>query len=321
MKTKTIFVIILIFFFKTTFAQYKGYWSYSAAADTKGEVIAVYFTGDVCKIWSLKDGQLLYNDKKDAFGYASKMLKYKIQNADWKKRNTSIGKGRMFDNSKGDSSESYEIKYGAEEFTRFNINVDYNGTSQVFLDVDNKICLFKDTDKGITTLYSVPYISSPDFKSGKKYICMKKILSRTNLKYNYLLDPSISPTGKYAFLQNYGVMIDLEKNKELWNITQLEPDGKYFDYNTFAFNTDETLIAISEVAASPNSVFIYSVNNGKKMEELTIPKVFQERLEYLKIYPASDMKSYIVDGKIKLVEERECWLVKADGTMLMLKVE
>lgn len=319
MKTKTILITILTLFFKTSFAQYKEYWSYSGAADAKGEVIAVYFTGDVCKMWNISDGQLLYNDKVDAFGYASKMLKYKIQNKDWKKRNTSTRKSRVFDNSRDYSAESYEINYGTEEFTRFNINVDYNGTSQSFIDVDNKICLFTDVDKGITTLYNVPHVSSPDFKGGKKYIAMKKILSRNKLNYSYLLNPSISPTGKYAFLNNIGIMVSLEKNKELWNIKQ--PEGKYTNYHTFAFNSDETLIAISEIATSPNSIFIYSVNNGKKMEELTVPEDIVERLEFIKIYPASDMKSYIVEGKIKLGEERECWLVKADGTSLLLKME
>ena len=147
MNTKTILAVILLLFFKTASAQYKDYWSYSGAADAKGEVIAVYFTGDICKMWNISDGQLLYNDKVDAFGYASKMLKYKIQNKDWKKRNTSTRNSRIFDNTSGNNFDSYEINYGTEQFTRFNINVDYNGTSKAFPDVDNKICLVKDVDK------------------------------------------------------------------------------------------------------------------------------------------------------------------------------
>ena len=319
MNTKTILAVILLLFFKTASSQYKDYWSYLGSPDAKGEVLAIYFNNASCKIWNISDGELIYNDKIDAFGYASKMLKYKIQNNGWKERNTTTSKSRMFDNSKNYSYESYSIKYGTEYFTGFNINVDYNQTSKAFLDVDNKISLFTDVDKGITTLYSIPHVSSPDFKSGKKYIGMKKILSRNNLNYSYLLNPSISPTGKYAFLNNIGIMVSLEKNKELWNIKQ--PEGKYTNYHTFAFNSDETLIAITDIDVSPNSVFIYSVNNGKKMEEHTVPKDIVERLEKIQIYPASDMKSYIVEGKIKLGEERECWLIKADGTSLLLKME
>ena len=319
MKTKTTLVVILALFFFTAFAQYKDYWSYSGAADAKGEVIAVYFTGNICKMWKISDGELLYNDKVDAFGYASKMLRYKIQNNDWKKRNIITRNSRIFDNSGGNNFDSYQLYYGTEEFTRFNINVNYDATSQAFPDVDNKICLFKDIDKGVSTLYNIPHVSSTDFKSGKKYIAMKKIISRSKLKYNFLLDPSISPTGKYAYLQEYGVMISLEKNKELWNITQA--DAEKFDYTTYAFNTDETLIAIAEIAASPNSISIYSVNNGKKVEERSIAKDLIERLEFIKVYPASDMKSYIIEGNVKQGKDRECWLVKADGTSQLLKME
>lgn len=319
MKSKAILLAIFTLFSITAFAQYKDYWSYSGAADAKGEVIAIYFTGDVCKMWNLSDGQLLYNDKVDAFGYASKMLKYKIQNSDWKKRNIITRKSRVFDNSSGDNFDSYQIYYGTEEFTRFNTNVNYDGSSQVFPDVDNKFCLFKDIDNGVFTLYKVPHVSSPDFDSGKNYIAMKKIIFRSNLKYNYLLDPSISPSGKYAYLQNYGVLVSLEKNKELWNITQKE--GEYFDHTTYAFNTDETRIAIAQIATSPHSIIIFDVEKGKKIEELTVPKDLVERLQHLTVHPASDMKSYIVDGKLKLSEDRECWLVRADGTSQLLKME
>jgi hypothetical protein len=319
MKTKTLKLLFLLLS-QSIFAQYSAsIFPYAGAADIKGEAIAIYYSWDICKIWNLSDGQLLYNDKVNAFGYASKMLKYKIQKSDWKNRDITIKKSRAFDSSNNDSHESIQVQYGGEEFTRFNINVDYEQSGIVYSDVDNKIAIFRVTVEDKTMIYNVPHVSSPDFKSGKKYIAMKKIVERKNVKYPALTDPLISPTGKFAFFITYGLMISLEKNQELWNITQKNGDG--YDYNTAAFSADETQIAISDLVNAPNSVYIYSVINGKKINEYTVPKNLSERLEDLKIYPASDMKSYIVDGKIKLEEIRECWLIKADGTSQLLKME
>ncbi|MBK7434221.1 MAG: hypothetical protein IPI66_10185 [Chitinophagaceae bacterium] len=318
MRTTTLLAILLSLFSNSLFAQYSGYWSYKGYADAKGEVVAVHFNNDTIKLWRIGDGELVYNDKPGAFGYASKMLRYKIQDVDWKKRDISISKSRM--NSYDGSEDSYSVKYGPEYFTGFGVKIDYAGTGKTFFDVDNKITLFKEEVAGETTLYNVLHLSSPDFKgTGPNYTNMKKVLKRKGLEYQYLFDPLISPSGKYAFLYNYGVMVSLEKNKELWNITQ--KPGKNYQSFHIAFSMDESQIAVTDIEATPYSIFIYSVNKGNKEGELVLPLELQKRLKTFRIFPASDMKSYIVDGEVNNENFRECWLVKADGTTQKLKLQ
>jgi hypothetical protein len=311
MKASVLIVIFLSVFFHTSTAQYSRYWSYKGYADAKGEVIAVHFNNDTLKMWRISDGELVYNDKKDAFGYASKMLRYKIQDVDWKGRDISVSKSRM--NSSDVNEDSYSVKYGPDYFTGFGVKIDYAGTGKVFFDVDNKITLFKEQVAGETTLYNVLHLSSPDFKStGPNYTNMKAVIKRKGLEYAYLFDPLISPTGKYAFLYNYGVMVSLEKNKELWNITQ--KIGAQYEHFRTAFSMDESQVAITGIDATPYNIFIYSVDKGKLVSELVMPQDLQNRLQSFQIFPASDMKSYIVEGEVKNETFRECWLVKADGT-------
>jgi hypothetical protein len=317
MKTTAILFIFLSCLFHTSTAQYSRYWSYKGYADAKGEVVAVHFNNDSIRLWRISDGELLFNGNTNTFGYAGKMLRYKIQDEDWKKRDISVSKSRM--NSYDLKEDSYSVKYGPDYFTGFGVKIDYAGTGNSFFDVDNKITLFKEKVDGITTLYNVLHMDAPDFKStGPSYTNMKEVIKRKGLEYAYLFDPLISPTGKYAFLYNYGVMVSLEKNKELWNITQKV--GAQYEHFRTAFSVDESQVAITGIDATPYSIFIYSVNKGKLLTELVMPQDLQNRLNTFRIFPASDMKSYIVEGEVKNETFRECWLVKADGTTQKLSV-
>lgn len=326
MKKITTLTLLLGLFCSNLVAQY-DYKNYSKSGpDSKGEVMAIYFDyfDSKCKIWRLSDGELLYNDTKTAFGYASKMLRYKIQEINFKGRDVSYSKATIRDSKQ--QFDNYHVKYGDDYLTSFATNVKPIGfVGPLYYDIDNKITLFYEVTNELTTLYNVIPRSSPKFDSKnkskiiKKYKNMQMILERKDLNSGALLYPVISPTGKYVFYPYYGVLLSLEKNKELWNITQNEGrENPYFDV---AFSVDETEIAISNKKTAPNSIYIYEVKNGKKLKELSVPETLQNRLNIEKIHPASDMKSYIVEGVDKNEKKAECWLVKADGTTQLLKME
>ena len=78
MKPSAFLIFLLSLIPNTILAQYSSYWSYKGYADAKGEVVSVHFNNNTVKMWRISDGELVYNDDLNAFGYASKMLRYKI---------------------------------------------------------------------------------------------------------------------------------------------------------------------------------------------------------------------------------------------------
>lgn len=299
-------------------AQYSdAYWPYKGAADGAGEIITVFFNNDTVKMWRVADGELVFNDKEGAFGFSSRMLRYKVQAKSWKSRNTREEQTTV--RSYDGNTQSVRIKEGGDWFAGFNVDLVPGALNTTYMDVDNKITLFSEISDGKASLYSVLHVNDPKFNGlkTKHYSNMTKILSRKGLEKKYIFEPLTSPSGKYAFLTDYGVMISVEKNKELWDITKQLSNGEYDGYDV-VFSSDETQVAIADFADAPDVVRIYDVKKGKVLQEFSVADALKQKLENYSMYMSSDMKSYIVDGKVKGKAQRETWLVKADGSMKQL---
>ena len=297
-------------------------WTYGVVPDSLSNVIGVKFNNQnkasYLNIWKLDDGELLYSDKIDAFGYSSRMLRYKMQDSDWKGRNIKIKQSGIRDETGG--FKKFYLYNGEEFFTGDNVSFDAS-KQNVFNDVDNKRTLYKETVNEVTTLYSIVNYKDPKFNSSAgKYKNATKILSTKNIFRDYLYDAKFSCTGKYAFLPNIGIMIDLDKNKEVWNITKKNARNDYESFFSFAFSPDDSQIAIQEGEEKKICINIYNTKNGKKVSTLKAPDSIISKMEKISLYPASDMKSFVVHGVLSDQNLRETWLVKADGSTLKLDV-